>query len=65
VLAAALLIAGGGCMNQQGTAENNATAEQPLRDWENSEWFREWLDCHERETSTSESGDEIEQITTE
>lgn len=36
-------------MNQQGTAEMTETSQQDaaLRDWEESEWFQEWIARHE------------------
>jgi hypothetical protein len=44
-------------MNQQGTMEGTATSEQTLRDWEDSEWFREWLDRHEQDTAVEVPGE--------
>jgi len=36
----------------QGTVdlERDSSTENTSRDWEESEWFQEWLECHEHET---------------
>jgi hypothetical protein len=44
-------------MNQQGTLEleEQPGYEKVTRDWEESEWFQEWLARHEQDTVEKEN----------
>jgi hypothetical protein len=43
-------------MNHEATTEQRPTREAPAsREWENSEWFREWLAMIHQETVDAEA----------